>query len=223
MKLAIIYTAKSDAMEAELFQQATALFGADAQIATYQDMMPLKQAAAAGYVTTQAAAGYTAMIVQAIAEGADAVLSTCCFMGDVVLALQPFAAYSGVPIVSIDQQMCSQVAAIGGKAVLLFTAPVAGKAVGHTLERAAQVQRMPLQVTALQATDTAGLAGDALAERFAEVASAAMASAGVLVLAQPSMAGAAPALRRKLGKNVVCPMDDGMAAVRVASQSVRNN
>lgn len=214
MKLAITYTAKTDELEEELAQDARQLLGDGLEIATYQDLPALKEANAAGYVSAAPAARYAGLILQAIADGADAVLSTCCFMGDLVRTLQPFADFSGVSLLSIDEGMCRNAVEQCARVVLLYTAPVAGNSVGHTVEHVEQLLRRHAEVTAIQATDVADLSRDALASRFADVVAEAMDEADGLILAQPSMAATAPAMREILGKSVFCATDTPFAGLR---------
>ena len=126
MRVAIVYTAKSDELEKGLAKDAARLMGNDVEIVSYQDLSALKESAVDGYVSSAPAARYAGLILQAIADGADKVLSTCCFMGDIVRALQPFADYAGVPVASIDEGMCRHAALECEGVALLFTSPIAG-------------------------------------------------------------------------------------------------
>lgn len=213
MKVAIVYTAKSDELEKDLSNDAARLIGNDVEIVSYQDLSALKESVAEGYVSAAPAARYAGLILQAIADGADKVLSTCCFMGDIVRALQPFADYAGVPVASIDEGMCRHAALECEGVALLFTSPIAGASVARTLDREGRLLRRGVKVVPVQATEVAGLAGDALAARFAECEDEALTDADGLVLAQPSMAGAAERLRELTGKRVYCATDEPFAAL----------
>lgn len=213
MKVAIIYTAKTDELERGLAEKAAELTGEDVEIRSYQDLSALKESAADGYVSSAPAARYAGLVMRAIADGADEVLSTCCFMGDVVRALQPFACYAGVPVASIDEGMCRRAASECGSVALLFTSPIAGASVARTLDAQGRIQRRGVKVRPVQATEVAALSGDALVARFAECAAEALADSDGLVLAQPSMAGAAERLRELTGKRVYCATDEPFATL----------
>ncbi|MFZ2755860.1 MAG: hypothetical protein WAY93_03220, partial [Atopobiaceae bacterium] len=70
-----------------------------------------------------------------------------------------------------------------------------------------------VKVRPVQATEVAALSGDALVARFAECAAEALADSDGLVLAQPSMAGAAERLRELTGKRVYCATDEPFATL----------
>jgi len=81
MKIAMIYTAKSDALKESLENSLRNTLGEDTEILEYQDLSVLQETARAGHITPEAAARYAAIHLQAVQDGADAILSTCCVMG----------------------------------------------------------------------------------------------------------------------------------------------
>ena len=51
--------------------------------------------------------------MQAVSDGADAVLNCCSSVGEVADSAQDIGRYTGIPIVRIDEEMCREAARLG--------------------------------------------------------------------------------------------------------------
>lgn len=205
MRLAIVHTATTPELEEAYASQARSLLGNDVEMATYRDPSVLADVGAAGYVTTETGARYLQLILQAAAEGADVMFSTCCVMADVVREAKQLGRFLGTPIVSIEEGVCTHVAQGAQRVLLAATSPIAAASVLHTLEGARRSARRSLAVevhmaASAGAADVAAAVGDA-------------AEGDLVLLAQPSMAGAAAELRARLGCDVEDVVRLGMAPV----------
>ena len=76
-----------------------------------------------GYVTASAAARLVGMYMQAVSDGADAILNCCSSVGEVADAAQNIGRYTGIPIVRIDEEMCREAARLGKRVGVLATLP----------------------------------------------------------------------------------------------------
>ena len=61
--------------------------------------------------------------MQAVSDGADAVLNCCSSVGEVADAAQDIGRYTGIPIVRIDEEMCREAARLGKRVGVLATLP----------------------------------------------------------------------------------------------------
>jgi len=215
MKIAIIYTAKSDELTNSLHTSIKNKFGKDVEIAEYQDVTALTEAAKAGKVTAKAAALYGKLLLQAVEDGANGILSTCCVMGDVVESLHAFLKFAGVAVLSIDEPFCKAALLKHKKICLLATAAPAATSVAHTLDRYKNSLNANGTFKTVIVTGTAGLKGDVFSQKIWEAAEAQVKECDGFVLAQPSMAGAADYLRKKSGKAVYCATDDPVTLLKV--------
>lgn len=208
MNIALVYTAKSDELKNCLEQKATEAFGKSATIAEYQDVSVLTDSVKAGHITKEAAARYAGLIMQAVQNGADGILSTCCVMGDAVEPLKPFLDFTGTPLVSIDENFCRAALAQCSRICLLATAQAAAFSVRHTFERSEHLMNTFAAIDTQIVKDTAGLKGTDFYEKIWQTVSSTASSYDGLVLAQPSMAFAADYLRKDSGLKIFTAADE---------------
>ena len=57
--------------------------------------------------------------MQAVSDGADAILNCCSSVGEVADAAQNIGRYTGIPIVRIDEEMCREAARLGKRVAYL--------------------------------------------------------------------------------------------------------
>jgi len=208
MKVGVIYTAKTDALEKRINQSLCEKLGTKTEIVNYQDLTVLTETAGAGHITRGAGARYAALCLKAAQEGADVVLSTCCVMGDAVQPLKPAMSFLGTPLVSIDEAFCRQAIKECDKVILLATAGVAAFSVGHTFEGEERLLNKFVNRKTIIAKNTSGLSGDAFAEKLLENIKNDLDDIDGIILSQPSMAFAGDYIRKKTGKKVYTAIDD---------------
>lgn len=121
MKAALVYTSTTPELIELVEKEVTKNIGTDAEIISLQDPSILAEVREAGYVTKTAAARLIGMYMEAVAQGADAILNICSSVGEVADSVQTAAAYIGVPIVRIDEEMCREAARLGKRIGVLAT------------------------------------------------------------------------------------------------------
>lgn len=115
MKLGIVYTSTTPELIACVNEEIRKKLGESPEILNYQDPSVLAEVRENGYVTAGAAARLVGMYMQAVSDGADAILNCCSSVGEVADAAQSIGKYTGIPIVRIDEEMCREAVRLGGK------------------------------------------------------------------------------------------------------------
>ena len=77
MKAALVYTSTTPELIELVEKEVTKNIGTDAEIISLQDPSILAEVREAGYVTKTAAARLIGMYMEAVAQGADAILNIC--------------------------------------------------------------------------------------------------------------------------------------------------
>lgn len=208
MKIAVVYTAKSDALEKNINDAIKERFGKETEITVYQDLSVLQETVKAGHITKEAAGRYTGLCLQAVTDKADAVLSTCCVMGDAVEPLKPFMKYESVPVVSIDESFCRRALAENEHLILLATAPDAAESVGNTLKRYERTMGRFPKVDVVIAKNAAGTVGDEFAEKLYEAVSSYDLDNTGVIFSQPSMAFSTSVIKGKTNCRIYTAVDD---------------
>lgn len=112
MKLGIVYTSTTPELIECVNEEIKKNLGDAPEILNYQDPSILAEVREHGYVTAGAAARLVGMYMQAVSDGADAVLNCCSSVGEVADSAQDIGRYTGIPIVRIDEEMCREAAAL---------------------------------------------------------------------------------------------------------------
>lgn len=110
MKLGIVYTSTTPELIECVNEEIRKNLGDTSEILNYQDPSILAEVREHGYVTAGAAARLVGMYMQAVSDGADAILNCCSSVGEVADAAQNIGRYTGIPIVRIDEEMCREAA-----------------------------------------------------------------------------------------------------------------
>ena len=88
MKAALVYTSTTPELIELVEKEVTKNIGTDAEIISLQDPSILAEVREAGYVTKTAAARLIGMYMEAVAQGADAILNICSSVGEVADSVQ---------------------------------------------------------------------------------------------------------------------------------------
>ena len=138
MKIGLVYTSTTPELiqlvEAEVKKQ----LGAEAELCTYTDPSILAETREHGSVTGKAASRLIRMFLQAVLNGADAVLNICSSVGEAADAVQDMAKYIGVPIVRIDEEMCRDAVRHGKRIGVMATLPTTLEPTKNTILRVAR-------------------------------------------------------------------------------------
>ena len=138
MKIGLVYTSTTP----ELIEMVEAEIGKvlpkDVEIMSYQDPSILADVRKAGYVTAAPAARLITMYMQAVCDGADAILNLCSSVGEVADAAQEIAKYTGIPIVRVDEEMCREAVRRGNTIAVRATLPTTLEPTKNTILRVAR-------------------------------------------------------------------------------------
>lgn len=135
MKAGIVYTSTTPELIELVNQEIEKNLGKEVEILNYQDPSILAEVREAGFVTAGAAARLTGMYMQAVEDGADAVLNVCSSVGEVADAAKAMGLYMGVPIVRIDEEMCKEAVRLGSRIGVLATLPTTLEPTKNTIKR----------------------------------------------------------------------------------------
>ena len=176
----------------------------------------LAEAVKAGTVTEAVAAGVRARLAEA-ASGASIVVCTCSTIGAVAADADGTLA---APVQRIDRAMAEAAVAVGRR---ILVAACVASTVGPTSDLVAKVAReagkpVDIRVVLIDSAWPKFMAGDVKGYQAAIVdrLMAEKGDADVVVLAQASMAGAAPEAERRLGRPVLTSPRLGVAAAIAA-------
>lgn len=115
MKLGIVYTSTTPELIECVNEEIRKNLGDTPEILNYQDPSILAEVREHGYVTAGAAARLVGMYMQAVSDGADAILNCCSSVGEVADATQNIGRYTGIPIVRIDEKCAVKQLALARK------------------------------------------------------------------------------------------------------------
>lgn len=138
MKTALVYTSTTPELIELVEREVRANLGDGVEIISLQDPSILAEVRQAGYVTPTAAARLMGMYTAAVAQGADAIMNICSSVGEVADAFQNAAAYIGVPVVRVDEDMCREAVRTGLRIGVLATLPTTLEPTKGTIRRVAR-------------------------------------------------------------------------------------
>lgn len=138
MKVALVYTSTTPELIELVEREVRAKLCGETEIISMQDPSILAEVREVGYVTPTAAARLMGMYTQAVAQGAEAILNICSSVGEVADAFQPAAAYIGVPVVRVDEEMCREAVRTGLRVGVLATLPTTLEPTKGTIRRVAR-------------------------------------------------------------------------------------
>lgn len=188
MKIALVYTSTTPELIELVEREVRANIGEAAEIISLQDPTILAEVRDAGYVTKTAAARLIGMFMDAVAQGADAVLNICSSVGEAADCIQDAAAYIGVPVVRIDEDMCREAVRKGSRIAVLATLPTTLEPTKNTIKRVARSMDRPVEIVEGLIDGAFGLDQEQFRELLIAKAEEVKQNADVIVLAQGSMA-----------------------------------
>ncbi len=199
MKAALIYTSTTPELIELVEKEVRKNIGEEASLLSMQKPEILAQVREAGYVTGKAAAELIEMYAKAVEQGADAILNLCSSVGEVADAMQSAAAYWGVPIVRIDEEMCREAVRRGTKIGVLATLKTTLEPTKNTLYRCARELGKKIQLIDGLIDGAFGIDQDTFRQMLLEQALQIKDQVDVIVLAQGSMAYVEEYLQEKTG------------------------
>ena len=216
MKVALVYTSTTPELIDMVEREVRANIGPDADILSLQDPSILAQVREAGYVTPAPAARLIGMYMDAIGQGADAVLNICSSVGEVADAVQTAAAYIGVPIVRIDEDMCREAVRLGSRIGVLATLSTTLEPTKGTISRVARAMGRHVTLVDGLIDGAFGLDQAQFRRLLLEAAGKIIDQVDVIVLAQGSMAYVEKDITAAYGKPTLSSPRFGAAALKKA-------
>ena len=216
MKVALVYTSTTPELIDMVEREVRENIGQDAEILSLQDPSILAQVREAGYVTPAPAARLIGMYMDAIGQGADAVLNVCSSVGEVADSVQTAAAYIGVPIVRIDEDMCREAVRLGSRIGVLATLPTTLEPTKGTISRVARAMGRHVTLVDGLIDGAFGLDQTQFRRLLLEAAGKIIDQVDVIVLAQGSMAYVEKDITAAYGKPTLSSPRFGAVALRKA-------
>lgn len=216
MKVALVYTSTTPELIDMVEREVRENVGQDAEILSLQDPSILAQVRDAGYVTPAPAARLIGMYMDAIGQGADAVLNVCSSVGEVADSVQTAAAYIGVPIVRIDEDMCREAVRLGSRIGVLATLPTTLEPTKGTINRVARAMGRHVTLVDGLIDGAFGLDQAQFRRLLLEAAGKIIDQVDVIVLAQGSMAYVEKDITAAYGKPTLSSPRFGAIALKKA-------
>lgn len=216
MKVALVYTSTTPELIDMVEREVRENIGQDAEIISLQDPSILAQVREAGYVTPAPAARLIGMYMDAIGQGADAVLNICSSVGEVADSVQTAAAYIGVPIVRIDEDMCREAVRLGSRIGVLATLPTTLEPTKGTINRVARAMGHHVTLVDGLIDGAFGLDQAQFRRLLLEAAGKIIDQVDVIVLAQGSMAYVEKDITAAYGKPTLSSPRFGAIALKKA-------
>lgn len=216
MKAALIYTNTTPELKDFVQREVKRQIGDAAETISFENPSILAQVKDAGYVTPKAAAELISMYMEAVRQGADAILNICSSVGEVADCMQPAAAYIGVPIVRIDEEMCREAVRTGKRIAVLATLSTTLEPTKNTVLRVARELGRKVELVDGLIDGAFGLGQDTFRKLLLEKAAGIKGQADVILLAQGSMAYVEEDIQRETGIPTLSSPRFGAAALRRA-------
>ncbi len=219
MKVALVYTSTTPELIEDVEREVRKQLGDGAELLTFTDPSILADVREAGYVTAAPAARLIGMYMQAVEQGADAIINLCSSVGEVADCAQDAARYLGVPIVRVDEEMCREAVRLGKRVGVMATLPTTLTPTRNTVARVAREMGAHVELVDCLVDGAFGLDQEQFKNRLKESAAGIIDRVDVVVLAQGSMAYAEESLRAVYGKPFLGSPRFGAAALKAALQS----
>ena len=120
VKVALVYTVTTPELKEDMLREVKKELG-NTEILNYEVPEVFEKIKSTGYVTAPPAAKLIKTYMDAIEDGADAILSICSTTGDIAYSMQDAAKYIGVPIIIVNEEMCREAVRRGNKIALMAT------------------------------------------------------------------------------------------------------
>lgn len=203
MKAALVYTSTTPELIELVEREVKSQLGEQAELISLQDPSILAEVREAGYVTPTAAARLMGMYTSAVAQGADAILNICSSVGEAADSFQSAAAYIGVPLVRVDEEMCREAVRCGNRIGVLATLATTLAPTKGTIDRVARSMGTHVEIVDGLIDGAFGLDQDQFRVLLIEAANKIKDDVDVIVLAQGSMAYVEQDIEKAVGKTTL--------------------
>ncbi len=216
MKIGVVYTSTTPELIEDVNREIRKNLGETPEIMNYQDPSILAEVREMGYVTAPPAARLVGMYMQAVSDGADAILNCCSSVGEVADAAQDIAKYTGIPIVRIDEEMCREAVRQGARIGVLATLPTTLTPTKNTILRVAREMNRHVELVDGLIDGAFGINQEQFKQMLCDKAGEIIEQVDVILLCQGSMAYAEPVIFEKYGKPVFSSPRFGAEALKEA-------
>lgn len=216
MKAGIVYTSTTPELIELVNQEIERKLGKEVEILNYQDPSILAEVREAGFVTADAAARLTGMYMQAVEDGADAVLNVCSSVGEVADAAKAMGLYMGVPIVRIDEEMCKEAVRLGSRIGVLATLPTTLEPTKNTIKRVSRELGKHVELIDGLIDGAFGVNQEQFKKMMVDKTAEIIEHVDVVLLCQGSMAYVEEELQEIYKKPVVSSPRFGVTALKTA-------
>ena len=218
MKAALVYTSTTPELIELVEREVRKNIGEEAELISLSNPGILAEVREAGYVTPRAAAELISMYMDAVKQGADAFLNICSSVGETADCVQTAAAYIGVPVVRIDEEMCREAVRRGNRIAVLATLPTTLEPTKNTVLRVAREMGRHVELTDGLIDGAFGLDQEEFRRLLLAKAARVKDDADVILLAQGSMAYVEEDIYRELGIVTLSSPRFGAAELKKALQ-----
>jgi len=203
MKVALVYTSTTPELIELVEREVRNQLGENAELISLQDPSILAEVREAGHVTPCAAARLMGMFTTAVSQGADAILNICSSVGEAADAFQPAAAYIGVPVVRVDEEMCREAVRCGKRVGVLATLATTLEPTKGTIRRVARAMGTHVDIVDGLIDGAFGLDQDQFRKLLIAAAQKIADQVDVIVLAQGSMAYVEQDIEKAVGRTTL--------------------
>lgn len=216
MKVGLIYTSTTPELIELVEKEIRSRLGEDVEMLSLQDPSVLAEVREAGYVTAAPAARLIGMYMDAVQQGAQAIINLCSSVGEVADCIQDAARYLGVPIVRVDEEMCREAVRKGRKIAVMATLPTTLEPTRNTVLRVAREMGRRVELVDVLVDGAFGLDQEQFRALMAEHAGRVAKDVDVILFAQGSMAYCESYIADMYQKTVLSSPRFGAAALKAA-------
>ena len=215
VKVALIYTVTTPELKEDMLREVKKELG-NVEILNYEIPEVFEEIKNMGYVTASPAAKLIKTYMDAIEDGADAILSICSTTGDIAYSMQDAAKYIGVPIIIVNEEMCREAVRRGEKIALMATFQSSVDPTRNIITRVAREIGKHVEMKEVLVEGGFGLDPEKFRALMAEKAKTVADWADVIVFTQGSMAYCEEYIAKMFNKLVLSNPSYGAKALKTA-------
>lgn len=216
MKIGLVYTGVTPELIELVNKEVEKQIPQKAELMNYKDPSIISEVVEHNYVTPAPAARLVTMYMQAVQDGADAILNICSSVGEVADACQDLAKYIGIPIVRIDEEMCREAVRQGKRIGIMATLQSTLVPTKNTVLRVAREMNKQVELVDVLVEGGFGLDQEQFKQLMTDYAGKIADKVDVILFAQGSMAYCEEYIHEKYDKLVLSSPRFGAIALKEA-------
>ena len=221
MKVAAVYTSTTPELIQMVNDQLKLQFASgDLTIMSYQDPSILQEARDNGHLTVGCARRLMDMYEQAVKDGAEILFNICSSVGDVAKLAKPLYELAGIKFVRIDEEMAFAAVRAASRIGIVATLPTTLRPTARLVQECADILGKEIVIVDALAEGAFGLDQEQFKQMLINTGGKVKDQVDVLLFAQGSMAYAEEAVSTALQIPVFSSIRFGVAAVKVAADSI---